>query len=77
MTIGPPPLCMFCRHYRQKDEGGKLACRAYPDGIPQDILDNVHDHRLPHEQDDGITFEPKNRRAAEQAADLARLLWGA
>ena len=35
-----------------------LRCDAFPDDIPDAILDNEIDHRQPVEGDKGITFEP-------------------
>ena len=34
----------------------ELACDAYPDGIPDAIIDNEVDHRQPHDGDGGLTF---------------------
>ena len=61
MTIGPEPLCNFCKH-RIKDQVKK--CEAYPEGIPDDVYYN--DHVLPMEGDHGIIFE------AEEGAEGLR-----
>lgn len=68
MTIGPAPLCMFCRYY-QKDAAplkvpppesiSGLICEAYPDGIPMAIILIRVDHRKPYSGDHGIQFAPK------------------
>ena len=47
--------CTSCKHYN-KD----LTCKAFPDGIPIEILDWKHDHRTPFEGDSGIQYEPKD-----------------
>lgn len=35
----------------------RLICFAFPDGIPEDILNGEFDHKKPHEGDHGIQFE--------------------
>jgi len=49
------PLCEFCHHLRK---GRKETCAAFPDGIPEQVSSNEHDHRWPYPGDHGITFEP-------------------
>ena len=47
-------ICFECKHFRQ-DGGG---CNAFPDGIPDEIIDeNEHSIPLP-DQDNKIVFEP-------------------
>ena len=43
--------CVACVHVHM----GR--CDAFPDGIPQEILENWHDHRLAYPGDNGIRFE--------------------
>lgn len=46
--------CAFCVH---KHRTG-ATCDAFPNGIPDDILANAHDHRESFIGDHGIRFEP-------------------
>ena len=55
MTGIPAAICIFCRHLKE----GSARCDAFPDGIPDDILFALHDHREPYEGDRGIRFELK------------------
>ena len=50
------PMCVSCRHYDRSNED-ELTCSAYPDGIPEAILDSEVDHRQPYRGDHGITFD--------------------
>lgn len=63
MTIELPPICTGCVHYIERRR-----CKAFPQGIPDDIIHNRFDHRQPHPQDGGIHFEPVDQRAATVAA---------
>jgi hypothetical protein len=47
--------CQTCK-YRSPDEPGE--CLAFPDGIPEEILDGLVDHKKPYPGDNGITYEP-------------------
>jgi len=33
------------------------SCKAYPDGIPEEILTGEHDHTTPYKGDNGNQFE--------------------
>jgi hypothetical protein len=48
----PVTPCLRCRHYR-----GRTKCAAFPDGIPERILDGKSDHTRPYPGDNGIRFE--------------------
>jgi hypothetical protein len=52
MTKLPP--CAFCLHLL---DGKPMHCRAFPDGIPDDILFGNVDHKSPYPGDRGIQFE--------------------
>lgn len=45
--------CISCKHYRML-----LKCKAYPDGIPVDIITGKHDHTKPFPGDNGVRYEP-------------------
>ena len=47
--------CVWCRH--RADHGDR--CRAFPDGIPEAILKNRHDHCHPYDGDRGVRYEPE------------------
>lgn len=44
--------CLDCRHYT-----GLATCDAFPDKIPQEIINGTIDHTKPYPGDGGITFE--------------------
>lgn len=45
--------CILCKNYQ-----GELKCKAFPDGIPTDILQGRFDHKERHpEQDNDILFD--------------------
>lgn len=56
--FGPRPLCMDCKHYNRYEEEN-LSCAAFPEGIPDDIIDGKFEHTKPYEGDKGIMFEKK------------------
>lgn len=66
MSRFPAPICLGCSRLRDNS----LACDAYPEVIPQDILESKVDHRTPYAGDNGITFNPKTEVDAEYAASL-------
>ena len=57
--ITEPPVCMWCRHFRR--DGG-LACNAFPNGIPDEILVQRNPHTTPFPGDHGIQFELDEER---------------
>ena len=46
-----------CNHCRHINDGG-ITCRAFPDGIPAEILHGEVDHLKPYEGDGGIRYQP-------------------
>ena len=51
-------------------KGLVLTCDAFPQRIPDAILESKVDHRQPVEGDHGIQFEPKNADATLYAQSL-------
>lgn len=67
MTTRVRPICYGCKHLKPD-----LACDAFPEGIPEPILQSEADHQKPYEGDGGIQFEPKNKAAADYAKKILR-----
>ena len=57
MTIGPAPSCCFCKRYRKNH-----TCKAFPDGIPDELYFNGFDHRKPFKGDHGIRFKQDEKK---------------
>lgn len=52
-------ICSACSHRtREKDQGKKKTCKAFPGGIPDKFLSGKVDHTTPYDGDNGITFQP-------------------
>ncbi|NCC86047.1 MAG: hypothetical protein EOM03_18400 [Clostridia bacterium] len=49
------PQCVRCVHFAAKGKG--MRCRAFPGGIPRDILMRKVLHDTPYPGDNGILFE--------------------
>ena len=47
--------CGNCKHLILNNT---RTCKAFPDGIPKDILIGVNNHTEPFKGDNGIQFEP-------------------
>ncbi len=65
MTV-PGFVCLWCKHINV----GNKTCKAFPDGIPGEIMHESYDHRHPFPGDNGIRFEidPEKVKAAKFAA---------
>jgi hypothetical protein len=57
MTITRAPICLRCKFFHQGD-WTKMACDAFPDGIPLEIVQMEFDHHEPYPDDHGIRFQP-------------------
>jgi hypothetical protein len=58
MTTVPAPICYDCKHFNRRESWRWFKCKAYPDGIPDEIIESEVDHTKPHKGDNGIQFEP-------------------
>ena len=61
MIVKPknPPICFTCRFYDlwNFDPENPFKCKAYPDGIPKEIITSQADHRKEYWNDQGIQYE--------------------
>jgi len=48
--------CEICKNLIK--DNNFYRCRAFPDGIPEVILDGIQSHTEPYPGDGGILFEP-------------------
>lgn len=53
-----PFLCPYCTHLnRDSEDVLRLTCKAFPSGIPMEVINNEADHRQPLDGDNGIQFK--------------------
>ena len=51
------PRCIDCKKFIELNEEGKYTCKAFPDGIPDDVFWGKIDHTENIDGDNGIKFE--------------------
>ena len=49
------PQCFECKNFISSK---RIVCKAFPDGIPDEIFFNEVSHTKPYKGDNGIQFEP-------------------
>lgn len=56
------PQCLDCKNFIDKNEKGVFICKAFPDGIPDDVFwNNIwHDEHI--DGDNGYRFEDKYKK---------------
>lgn len=52
-----PLTCQQCFVCAQLVSYDTLRCKAFPRGIPKDIIERRYDHTTPYPCDNGITFK--------------------
>ena len=55
LTMTPIVSCVFCKNVKLNK---KKQCKAFQNGIPEEILIGENDHTKPYKGDNGIQFEP-------------------
>ena len=55
--------CATCKNRN----GRTLTCKAFPRGIPMEILRGRHDHKEPYPRDNGIRYDPIDPEHPQEA----------
>lgn len=54
-------ICYSCQHFQWGEAGGEerfAYCRAFPEGIPQEVFYGEFVHKTPYPGDKGFQWEP-------------------
>jgi hypothetical protein len=57
-------MCVFCRHFDENKRSG-WTCAAFPERIPEAIMQQRYDHRTPFPGDHDVRFTPIDQQAAQ------------
>jgi len=65
MTTGPAPQCLSCVHriklgFDEDPRTATMRCKAFPDGIPDELWNTRVFHDKPYPGDRGIQFKRKS-----------------
>lgn len=57
----PIAPCVLCKHMHVEKllKGQGMTCAAFPDGVPQRIVQGMDQHQSPYPGDHGIQFEER------------------
>jgi len=53
-------LCLECKFFNE-DDYEKFSCEAFPDGIPDEIIENKIQHNKAYKGDNGLRFAKKDK----------------
>ncbi len=63
--IGPIAVSATAKYFHRRNND--IACRAYPRGIPNEILEGRIDHHSPYPGDNGLRWRDNSEFTEEQA----------
>jgi hypothetical protein len=66
---GLPPICVDCAHF-DENSAHPITCRAFPQGIPDEIFTFGNPHLDPFPGDNDLRFEPRDGQLTNYAARL-------
>lgn len=78
--IGIESQCYSCAHFVVGPGGGRdggntgPTCSAFPSGVPESLLGNEADHRLPYPGDGGVRWTSDGHPFPEEVFELLRRL---
>jgi hypothetical protein len=59
ISMNDKSQCETCKHYLSWDDEPPVfhRCKAFPNGIPEEIFQNRYDHKEPYPNDNGIHWQ--------------------